>query len=210
MTRLSAWKRSAASLCLALLLAAPLPSVAASSDEGPPLPIKFGGPFSLTDHHGERRTDEDFRGRFLLIYFGYTYCPDICPTNLTTMSHALEALGDKAEGVQPLFVSIDPARDTVEVLADYVDHFYPTMVGLTGTETEIRAVAKAYRVHRSKVVFEKDAPADEYLVNHSSITFLMGRDGEFLSLFPHDTKAEVMTKALEGYLGRADTSLVSE
>ena len=206
MKGLAFWVRRAAGLCLALLLAAPLPSQAASDDQGPPLPIKFGGPFTLTDHTGAKRTDADFRGRFLLIYFGYTYCPDICPTNLQTMSQALDELGDKAEGVQPIFVSVDPARDTVEVLADYVDHFYPTMVGLTGTESEIRAVAKAYRVHRSKVIVDSEAPADEYLVNHSSITFLMGPDGGFLSLFPHDTKAEVMTKALEGYLARADTS----
>ena len=210
MKQSSVWLRRAAGIGLALLLVAPLPSMAASSDEGPPLPIKFGGPFTLTDHQGERRTDEDFRGRYLLIYFGYTYCPDICPTNLSTMSQALDELGDKAEGVQPLFVSIDPARDTAEVLADYVGHFHPRMVGLTGTEAEIRQVAKAYRVHRSKVVFDKDAPTDDYLVNHSSITFLMGPDGGFLSLFPHDTKAEVMTRALEGYLGRRDTSMKSE
>lgn len=206
MNRLSLGLRCVVTLAVALLPALP---PAEASDQGPPLPIQFGGPFSLIDHQGVRRSDADFRGRLLLIFFGYTYCPDICPTNLSTMSHALEALGDKAEGVQPLFVSIDPARDTAEVLADYVGHFHPQLVGLTGSEAEIRNVAKAFRVHRMKVVFDKDAAADDYLVNHSSITFLMDRDGQFLSLFPHDTKAEVMTRALEGYLARAESSLRS-
>ena len=205
---MAALRRSAALWLLLIFAVSSTPALAATEGDGPPLPIRFGGPFSLIDHEGARRTEEDFRGRFLLIYFGYTYCPDICPTNLSTMIHAMEDLGAKAEQVQPLFVSVDPARDTAEVLADYVAHFHPRLVGLTGSEQEIRAVAKAFRVHRSKVVFED--PDEDYLVNHSSITFLMDRDGTFLSLFPHDTAAEVMAKALEGYIRRAEGSASAE
>jgi len=165
----------------------------------PALKSLFGGSFALVDHEGRIRTDQDYRGRYLLIYFGYTYCPDICPTGLQTMSQALDSLGAKAEKVQPLFISIDPIRDRPKVLKDYVSHFHPNLVGLTGSEAQIRAVAKAYRVHRRKVMFSPDDPED-YLVDHSSITHLIGPDGKFLTLFPHGTDAQVMSKRLAGYL----------
>ena len=189
---------------LSLLLSVPLQAAsAAQSEPAPPelpeFPVSFGGPFTLVDHLGMPRSDADFQGGFLLIYFGYTYCPDICPTNLQTMTEALDLLGDKADRVQPLFISVDPGRDTVAVLKDYVPHFHPRLVGLTGSEQQVRAAAKAYRIHRSKVVMA-DAAADEYLVNHSSITYLMGPDGKFVTLFPHDTKADFMAKAIAKYL----------
>ncbi|MGF1607883.1 MAG: SCO family protein [Kiloniellales bacterium] len=162
-------------------------------------PVTFGGPFSLVDHRGRPRSDSDFRGRFLLIYFGYTTCPDICPTNLQIMADALDLLDDKADQVQPLFITVDPARDTVQRIQDYIDHFHPRLIGLTGSEAQVRAAAKAYRVHRSKLVLADAAPED-YLVNHSSITFLMGPDGAFVTLFPHDTEAEAMAAAIAKYL----------
>jgi len=165
----------------------------------PALESLFGGSFTLVDHEGRTRTDTEYHGRFLLIYFGYTYCPDICPTGLQTMSQALDSLGAKAENVQPLFISIDPGRDRPEVLKDYVSHFHPDLIGLTGSEAQIRAVAKAYRVHRRKVVLSQDDPED-YLVDHSSITHLIGPDGKFLTLFPHGTDATVMSERLAGYL----------
>jgi protein SCO1 len=164
-------------------------------------PISFGGPFALTDHTGKAVTDQTYRGKFMLIYFGYTYCPDICPTNLQTMADALDQLGTQAKKVKPLFISIDPARDTAKLLKPYVAAFHPSIVGLTGTEVQVSAVAKSFRQHRQKVPTEetKKDPND-YLVAHSSITFLMGPDGKFVTLFPHDTKAGFMAKVMAKYL----------
>ncbi|MCP4327026.1 MAG: SCO family protein [Alphaproteobacteria bacterium] len=184
---------------LAATLVVPAGAGAAQDTTAPPLEALFGGPFTLVDHRGESRTDADFRGRHMLIYFGYTYCPDICPTGLQEMAAALDLLGDTAGRVQPLFVSIDPARDTPAVLGDYVGLFHPDLTGLTGSEAQVAAAAKAYRIHRVKVP-GVDGDAVDYLVNHSSITYLMGPDGRFLTLFPHGTKADVMAAALANYL----------
>lgn len=162
-------------------------------------PIIFGGPFSLIDHRGRKRTDKDFQGRFVLITFGYTYCPDICPTGLQTMGQALDLVGAKAAEIQPVFVSIDPERDHPEVLKGYVANFHPRLIGLTGTEKQVRAVARRYRLHRGKV-FLPDAPKDEYLVSHTPTTFLMGPDGKFVTLFPYGTEPGVMAKALVRYI----------
>ena len=164
------------------------------------LPLTFGGPFTLVDHDGVKRTDRDFHGKFLLVYFGYTYCPDICPTGLQTIADALDTLGSKAARVRPVFVSVDPARDTPAVLKDYVENFHPSTVGLTGTEAQVRAIARAYRVHRSKVITPDMKDDDDYLVTHSSITYLMGPDGSWKTLFPHGTSAQKMAKALARYL----------
>lgn len=164
------------------------------------LPIQFGGRFELVDHHGGQVSHKDFAGRFMLIYFGYTHCPDICPTNLLTMAQALLQLGDRAKPVQPLFISVDPGRDTVDVLAKYVGFFHPDLIGLTGTEEQVSAAARAYKIHRSKVITANQESEDDYLVNHSSITYLMGPAGEFVTLFPHDTKPEFMAKTITKYL----------
>ncbi len=163
------------------------------------LPISFGGSFILVDHQGRERTDKDFKGRYLLVYFGYTFCPNICPTGLQTLSSALDLLGEGAARVQPLFVSVDPERDKPEILKIFVAQFHPRLIGLTGSEKQVRDVARAYRIFRGKVVVA-DAPKDEYLVTHTPTTFLMGPDGKFVTLFPHDTGAEVMAKALMRYL----------
>ena len=166
-----------------------------------PLPLAnlFSGGFNLTDHNGRARSSNDYRGRFMLIFFGYTYCPTICPTNLQHMAQALELLGDKAKTVQPISITIDPARDTPGVLKEYVINFGPRMVGLTGSEVQIRRVAKSYRVHRRKVIPDKSAPKD-YLVDHSSLTLMIGPDGKFLTLFPHDTTGSEMAKRMGKYL----------
>lgn len=159
----------------------------------------FGGSFSLIDHDGARRTEKDFRGQFTLIYFGYATCPDICPTGLQTMARALDLLGEPAARVQPLFVTVDPARDRPDVLKGYVAHFHPRLIGLTGTEAEVRAIAKAYRVHRRKVLVP-DSAEDHYLVDHASIAYLMGPDGKYLTLFPHGTDAGRMAEVLGRYV----------
>ncbi|MDE0410426.1 MAG: SCO family protein [Alphaproteobacteria bacterium] len=182
---------------LALTAAAPPPP----PKKPPPLEALFGGPFALTDHNGRTVTDGTFRGRFTLLYFGYTFCPDLCPTNLLTMAEAVEALGpEQAERVQPLFVTVDPERDDPAALRDYMAHFGPRFLGLRGTPAQTRAVLKAWRIHRRKVPSGAGADADDYLVDHATLTFLMGPDGRFRTLFPHDTRAEKMTATLRRYL----------
>ncbi len=170
------------------------------AEGAPPLAALFGGPFTLTDHTGARRTDADFAGQFMLIYFGYTYCPDICPTNLEVMARALDRLGAAAEDVVPIFVTIDPGRDDASTLGAYLAHFGERFVGLSGSEAEIQAVARAYRVHRRKVIPDWVEGADDYLVDHASITYLMGPDGRFRTLFPHDTPDDVMAERIRAYL----------
>jgi protein SCO1 len=144
-----------------------------------------GGPFELTDQHGNRVSDRDFRGRFMLVYFGYSFCPDICPTDLAAMGAALDRLGAEGEAVQPIFITIDPERDTVQRLADYAPLFHPRLIALTGTPEEIRRAASAYRVY-----FEKAGEGRDYLMNHSGIIYLMDRDGSFITHFPQGTPAE--------------------
>lgn len=175
------------------------PAFATENKETHVISNLFGGPFDLIDQDGQPTTDRSFRGRYMLIYFGYTYCPDICPTGLSTMAMALDLLEGKGAKIQPIFVSIDPERDQPAFLKQYVAPFHPRLIGLTGSEKQVRAIAKAYRVHRSKVI-EKGKHVDEYLVNHSSITYLMGPDGRFLTMFPHGSDPAVMAKAIEKYL----------
>ena len=140
-----------------------------------------GGPFTLTDHNGRRVTDADFRGKYMLIMFGFTYCPDICPSGLQVMSAALDQLGAKADKIVPVFISVDPERDTPEQLAQYVQSFHPRLVGLTGTAEEIAAAAKAYRVYYKKVADAKSTAGFTY--DHSALIYLMGPDGAYVTHF---------------------------
>ena len=154
-----------------------------------------GGPFSLTDQTGRKVTDKDFRGHYMLVFFGYTYCPDMCPTELQVMSAALDNLGAKADAIQPIFITFDPQRDTPEVLKQYVSNFHPRLVGLTGTPEEIAVVAKAYRVFYNRL--EDTSGPDTYLMDHSTITYLMDKQGKFLKHFSYSTDAAAMSQALE-------------
>lgn len=158
----------------------------------------IGGPFTLVDQDGKTRSDADFHGRYLLVYFGYTFCPDLCPTELQTISDALDRLGDKAAKVQPLFITVDPARDTVPVMKAYVSHFHASLVGLTGSPLQIAAAARAYRVYFAK------APAadgsDEYLMDHSGFVYLMAPDGHYITHFTPQTTAKQMAKAIAKFL----------
>lgn len=153
-----------------------------------------GGPFTLTDQDGRKVTDKDFLGKYMLVFFGYTYCPDLCPTELQVMSAALDSLGAKADAIQPIFISFDAERDTPEVLKQYVSNFHPRLVGLTGTPEEIAVAAKAYRVYYSKVP-GSSAP-DTYLMDHSTITYLMDPQGKFLKHFSYSTDSADLAKAL--------------
>ena len=153
----------------------------------------IGGPFTLTDQHGARVTEQDFAGRFMLVYFGYTFCPDICPTSLTVMAAALDQLPEaQAEQVVPILITVDPARDTVEQLADYAPLFHPRLVALTGSEEEVREAARAYRVYYH--VPEEDG--DAYLVDHSTFVYLMGPDGSYRTHFGIDASPEAMAEAI--------------
>ena len=157
-----------------------------------------GGPFTLVNHLGETVTEQDFRGRYMLIYFGFTFCPDICPTELGVMSAAVNALGSKGEQVTPVLITIDPERDTPEVLARYVALFHPRLVGLTGTPEQVDAAAKAWHVYYGKV--EDESVSEAYTMDHSSIVFLMGPDGEYLKLFRPQTQPDEMAQAIETFL----------
>ncbi len=154
----------------------------------------IGGPFTLTDPTGKQVTDKDFRGRYMLVFFGFTACPDICPAGLQLMSAALGKIGAKADNITPIFISVDPARDTPEKIAAYVKNFNDRLVGLTGTPEEVAAVAKAYRVFYEKTPNEA-APAD-YGMNHTSIIYLMGPDGEYVTHFTPTTSVEAMIEKL--------------
>jgi len=151
-----------------------------------------GGPFALVDGNGHSVTDRDFRGKYLLVYFGYTYCPDVCPTTLNAVADALDRLGKKADLVQPVFITVDPRRDTPAVVKQYAAAFTPRLVGLTGTPAEIATVAKEYRVYYAE---HRTGPGpNDYSMDHSSILYLMGPDGRFVAPIRTDeTGAEIAT-----------------
>jgi cytochrome oxidase Cu insertion factor (SCO1/SenC/PrrC family) len=153
-----------------------------------------GGPFELTDHTGHVRTNNDFRGKLMLVYFGFTYCPDVCPTDLQAIGLALDKLGKDGESVQPLFITVDPARDTAEHLAQYVPMFHPRLIGLTGSAEAIRKAADAYKVYYAKVSLGK--AADDYTVDHTAFIYLMDRDGNYLGFFPPGTSADRMVEII--------------
>ncbi|MGH6928472.1 MAG: SCO family protein [Dongiaceae bacterium] len=157
----------------------------------------IGGSFALTDQFGKPRTDADFRGQYMLVFFGFTNCPDICPIELQTMSDALDLLGADAAKVTPVFITVDPARDTPEALRDYVASFHPRLVALTGSTDAIGAVAKGYRVFYAKAT-GTSAPSDPaaYIMDHTAIVYLMGTDGRYLNHFSPGTKAEAMAQGV--------------
>src|SRR5215470_5874987 len=138
-------------------------------------PVSIGGAFTLVDQNGAARRPEDFRGKLMLIYFGYTFCPDACPTALQDMSHAIDLLGPKGDAVQPIFITIDPARDTVEQMKLYASNFHPRLIALTGTAEQIAQAAKAYRVYYEK---SRSSSGSDYLMDHTVYIYLMGRDGK--------------------------------
>lgn len=157
----------------------------------------IGGSFALTDHTGKSRTDADFRGKLMLVYFGFSFCPDICPTDLMAIGQAIDKLGPEGEGVQPLFVTVDPERDTAAHLAEYVPFFHPRLLGLTGDAAHIRDAARAYRVYYAKIVIDGAA---EYTIDHSGFIYLMDRDGKYLGFFPPGTPADRMAAVIEAHL----------
>lgn len=155
-------------------------------------PTQLGGPFSLTDQNGIRRTEADYRGKYMLIFFGYTYCPDVCPTTLAVMSAALEMMGPRADRIVPVFITVDPKRDKPETLKTYLEAFGPRWVGLTGTSDEIAAVAKEYRVYYR----ENSGEGDNYTVDHSGVVYLMKPDGSYLANYSLANQPDLMAADL--------------
>ena len=162
-----------------------------------PQGLALGGAFSLVDHTGRRVTEADFAGKLGLIYFGFTYCPDVCPTELGITASALDLLGAEAARVTPILITIDPARDTQAALADYVSRFHPALIGLTGTDEEIAQAARAFRVYYRKI---QPSGASDYLMDHSSFIYLVGPDGRVRQLFRPNMAPEAIAAAIRGQL----------
>lgn len=160
--------------------------------------VAIGGPFTLVDGDGRTVTEQSFHGKWMLIYFGYTFCPDVCPTSLSVVAAALDKLAPaQADKVVPVLVTVDPARDTPAVMKEYVAAFHPRMVGLTGSAEQVSAAMKAFKVYGARA---KGGDDQTYTVDHSSILYLMGPDGRFVAHFPHGTTADDLAAALQKHL----------
>ena len=190
--------RSGKTLCLLLALA-----LAACSETGDP-PLKgaaIGGPFTLTDQDGRPATDRDFAGRYRIMYFGFTHCPDVCPTDLAVLGQALRRFEasdpERAARVVPIFVSVDPARDTPAVLRDYVAAFHPRLVGLTGTPAQIAETVRRYGAYSAA---EPKSADGGYNVNHSRVAELIGPRGEPIALLSYDKGAEAVAAELDRWV----------
>ncbi len=176
------------------LIGASLLSLGACNRAAPPPPplqgATIGGPFSLTDGDGRRVTDRDFAGKYRLMYFGYTFCPDVCPVDLNALMLGLKAFERsdpaRAARVQPIFITVDPERDTPAVVKAYAAHFSPRLIGLTGTPAEIAAVAREYLISYAR---QPGATRGSYLVAHARLAYLMGPDGKPIALLPTDDPA---------------------
>jgi len=164
--------------------------------------IPDGKAFSLVDHTGRAVTDKDYRGRYILAFFGYTSCPDICPTELTAIAEALNILGEAGAEVVPIFITVDPERDTPEHLKGYVENFHPRMVGLTGTQGQIAAAAKAYRAQYVKLGDEDNDP-DTYYMGHTSTIYLSGPDGKALFSFERGSGPEKIAAEIQKFIGHS-------
>jgi protein SCO1/2 len=169
------------------------------------------GPFSLVNHTGQAVTEKDFLGKFMLVYFGYTHCPDLCPIDLQVMVQAIDILGEQNEKVQPIFITVDPERDTVEVMTDYVRRFHPRLIGLSGTREQVAAATKTYRIRRMKF-FRLDLGDDDkdqsgatedksrYVVDHTASFFLVGPDGGGLMQYSRDMTAEEIAEDIQQFI----------
>ncbi len=187
------------------LLAASLIMTAGCSadpkEESPLAGAAIGGPFTLTDQDGRPVSDTDFEGKYRLVYFGYSFCPDVCPVDLQVAGQGLKQLEESdpsiARRIQPIFITVDPARDTPETLKTYVAAFHPRLIGLTGSEAEIREVGKRYGIYSAK----RDEPgASDYLVDHSRTLLLFGPKGEPIAIIPHDKGATGVSEELRRWV----------
>ncbi len=189
------------SLAAAMLLAACNPSAPAQQQEPPLSGARIGGPFSLTDQNGRTVTDRSFAGKYRIVYFGYTFCPDVCPVDVQTIGAGLKAFeardATKGAKVVPIFITVDPERDTPAVVREFVGNFHPRMVGLTGSPEAIAATAKAYGIYFAK---QKPGPGGGYIMDHSRQAYLMDRDGKPLALLPVEQGAEKVADELQRWV----------
>jgi protein SCO1 len=195
-------RKSRFSLLLPLVGAALLAACSSGGGESPPLQgARIGGPFTLTDQNGQRVSSDRFDGKYRLVYFGYTYCPDICPVDLQQIGLAMKKLEESDPGlaarVQPIFITTDPERDTPKVMKEYVSAFHPRLIGLTGTPEEIAAVSKAHGVYAMK---QESEGSSDYLVNHSRLAMLFGPKGEPIVLVPHEQGADAIAAELKKWV----------
>lgn len=151
--------------------------------------VAIGGPFTLTDQNGNIVTEKSYSGQYKIVYFGFTMCPMICPTGLQKIAKTLDQLGPVADKIQPILITVDPERDTPDVLRQYVQQFHPRLVGLTGTKADIESVEKSYRVYAAKV---ENKSLSDYTMDHSSFAYLMSPDGQLLALYRDADTAEMM------------------
>jgi protein SCO1/2 len=186
-------------LCLCLGLA--VAGCSRAGDEPPLEGAQLGGPFTLTNQDGRKVSQADYAGRYRIVYFGFTHCPDVCPTDLMVIGQAMRRLEAKdkalAAQVQPIFITVDPERDTAAVMKEYVAAFHPRLTGLTGTPDQIAAVAKAHGIYYSKTEVQ---PGGAYGMDHSRLVMLFGRKGEPIALLPFDKGAEAVAGELERWV----------
>ncbi len=159
----------------------------------------FGGPFSLIDHNGKSVTEKDFAGKYRLIYFGFTYCPAICPTELSKITTTLNMLGDKSEQILPIFITVDPERDTAEKMKNYVSLFHPSLIGLTGSPEAIKQTLKEYKIYASK---RQDESMSDYTMDHSSFIYFIAPDNRLLHIFKMQDNAEMMAQTINSWLSQ--------
>ncbi|MBY0407038.1 MAG: SCO family protein [Rickettsiales bacterium] len=173
--------------------------------------VLIGGPFTLTDQNGQTVHESDFRGKLMLVFFGFTHCPEICPVTVKTLSDVMGMLGEKADQVAPIFITVDPARDTPEVMKAYLENFDKRFLGLTGAQEDITAVQAAYKAYAAKAVTESpeaeagheahdhgaEADAKDYTMDHSAYVYLMDKEGKYHKIFSYTTPAAELAKAVE-------------
>ena len=176
---------------------APTPSSPTLAATPPALPFDVGGPFKLIDHNGQQRTDQDFRGQFMLVFFGYANCESICPVGLRRMTAALETLGPVGAKVQPLLISVDAKHDTPENMREEVVKIHPRLLGLSGTDAQLKAAAKAYQVESKEVSRTKDGKP---VFAHGSFIYLMGPDGKLATIIPPVLGDEQMAGIMRRYI----------
>ena len=183
-----------AALLLALAVVAGL-ALVPGRDTG----VEIGGPFELVGGDGKTVTDRDFRGHWMLVYFGYTSCPDVCPTTLTQVAAALDQLGPDADKIRPVFITIDPKRDTPKVVRDYAAAFSPRLVGLTGSPEQIERTETDYRVYAAE--HRTGNGPNDYSMDHSSILYLVGPNGRFVTLLNAEATAAELAAKLRAAIG---------